>query len=754
MSAKNNQEKHEAFNTKCTGNFKETVTNSKTAEKNICKFFYSNEKLAFDGQNDSNGLPIKGSWYHTNGQQFYSGPFSNGRPGDSEANQAKKNIYKVFNDNQEILYSGTLFEGKGDSEEEYIDLLLPIFDYNQIITCSDDKKQIQLNPHSNGVCHTKIYGESDNLEYQGCYIDGFRTGHGKCFFEENKNLRFEGIFKNDLPVEGILYHENGVKRCEGKFKNGQMDGAGITVWYDSGVLKYEGSMKSGASHGPGSWYFENGNMKFEGNFQDDMPHGNDVKIYTGEGSLEYKGSLNKGQRQGWGVLYYFNNNKSQCYEGNWFNNEMHGENSTNKLYHQNGILMYQGAFKNGKRHGQGKLYYDNGFLTCEGRFHEGELEGDNIVYYHNFGGLKFQGNVVDTKDNGWCRRYNSNGKLAVRGFFDKGNAIGDNFTKCDENPEVTENNEPTKVYQLGTYLTEYYENGSIKRICDKFYNKEGKITSFEELNKILAIEEAEKKKKDVMTMFGKKDNKEEIPKDQLMNLLGGNEVDEEEDDSNDDNIDEEKLQNEINEEEISEENDEEISEEEDDDESFEDLEEEGESNDDEQEITEKNNEEIIEENSQDEEEDEADEYTEEQLNAAEKIPYKDKLTCLISMQAMGFDVSEELKKIEEQKLKQNVTEEESILKPINIVNKSPVKNTQTKPKEGGLFSDVNKVENQVKSSGLFGSVKETKAEAKSGLFSDVGKVENQNKGPGLFSMVNNAPSQNVKSNGLFSNVKK
>ena len=742
MTAKTNQDLHEVLYQDSTIKYKGLLSQSKIPSGPGCKFYHkASGKLAFEGSLNSNGSLIQGSWYHQNGNQFYSGPFSNNRAGDSPSTQGTKNIYKIFNDNAEILYSGTLVNGKGDSDEEDIDLLLPMFDASQIMNLSDDEAQKLLNPHFEKICYTKIYHDCDKQEYEGCYIDGYRSGYGKCFFESDGKLRYEGIFKNDLPNGfGALYHENGVKRCEGTFKNGQIDGDCIKIWYDTEVLKYEGSMKNGMSNGPGTWYFENGNMKFQGNFSNDMPHGNDVKIYTGEGNLEYKGSLNKGQRNGYGVLYYFN--KVKCYEGNWFKNDMHGETSDNKLYHKNGELMYQGGFKDNKRHGKGKLFYDNGALTSEGVFCDGELEGNNIVYYHNWGGLKFQGSVNNLKDFGWCKRYNSNGKLQLRGYFEKGNVPGDNFKKIDEQPENQETEE-NPSYQLGTYVTEYYENGLIKRICDVFYNKQGKVVSFEDLNKELAIEEAEKQREDFMATIGKKDPQDEIPKDQLINLLGPENQDEE-DSNEDDDVNPEQLENDMNEEEIS--SDEESGSEE--------LEE-GESNDEEPDMVEENNnDEVIQENveSDEEEEDDDNVYTEDQLNAADNLKFEDKLTCLISMQAMGFDVTQELEKIQEEK-----TKAEQVLTPSNIVNKTPETKPDVKPKQNGLFNGVGKVETQVKSSGLFDLVKKTNIEEnpkESGLFSDVGKVENQIKSSGMFGLVNTVPMSSVKSNGLFSDVKK
>ena len=141
------------------------------------------------------------------------------------------------------------------------------------------------------------------------------------FFLSRPILRYEGNFSEDQPNgDGTLYHSNGQKRCTRNFKNGQIDGQDVCIWYDTGVLKYEGSMKMGVCSGVGTWYFENGNMKFKGNFLNDLPHGSDVKIYMGEGNLEYQGGMKAGKREGKGVLYYPSEN-TKCYEGGFSQDE-------------------------------------------------------------------------------------------------------------------------------------------------------------------------------------------------------------------------------------------------------------------------------------------------------------------------------------------------------------------------------------------------------------------------------------------------
>jgi len=46
-----------------------------------------------------------------------------------------------------------------------------------------------------------------------------------------------------------------------------------------------------------------------------------------------------------------------------------------KQYYENGKLMYEGEWQDGKRHGQGKGYDENGTLMHEGAWQDGKRRG-------------------------------------------------------------------------------------------------------------------------------------------------------------------------------------------------------------------------------------------------------------------------------------------------------------------------------------------------------------------------------------------
>lgn len=52
-------------------------------------------------------------------------------------------------------------------------------------------------------------------------------------------------------------------------------------------------------------------------------------------------------------------------------------------YHDNGLLMMEGAIVDGLREGEWVSYFPDGKVQSKGFFHEGIREGKSLVYYEN-----------------------------------------------------------------------------------------------------------------------------------------------------------------------------------------------------------------------------------------------------------------------------------------------------------------------------------------------------------------------------------
>ena len=96
------------------------------------------------------------------------------------------------------------------------------------------------------------------------------------------------------------------------------------------------------------------------------------------------------------------------------------------------ILLYEGEYLNGKRHGKGKEYFDNGKIEYEGEYLNGERSGKGKEYYKVYFGvgqsiyyfvkLKYEGEYLHGKMHGKGKLYSpiNEDKLQFQGEFRNG----------------------------------------------------------------------------------------------------------------------------------------------------------------------------------------------------------------------------------------------------------------------------------------------------------------------------------------------
>ena len=82
-----------------------------------------------------------------------------------------------------------------------------------------------------------------------------------------------------------------------------------------------------------------------------------------------------------------------------------------KIYSEDNILLFEGGYKNGKKHGKGKEYYNNGYLKFEGEYLNGKkIKG--IQYNKNNNGEQ-----IAKLNVGKGKEYYKNGKLRFAGEY-------------------------------------------------------------------------------------------------------------------------------------------------------------------------------------------------------------------------------------------------------------------------------------------------------------------------------------------------
>jgi hypothetical protein len=103
-------------------------------------------------------------------------------------------------------------------------------------------------------------------------------------------------------------------------------------------IKYLGRLVDGKKNGDGREFHSNGNPYYDGNYQNNQPHGDKLTIFHPNKQAWYSGSMEEGQKQGHGTEFY--ENGQILYSGNWHQNEPHGENV--KIHNSDGSVMFEG----------------------------------------------------------------------------------------------------------------------------------------------------------------------------------------------------------------------------------------------------------------------------------------------------------------------------------------------------------------------------------------------------------------------------
>jgi len=87
-------------------------------------------------------------------------------------------------------------------------------------------------------------------------IEGLRTS-----YYENGQKRTEGTYKDgELDGKWTRWHENGQKSSEGTYKDGKEDGL-WTLWYENGQKESERTYKDGELDGLWTYWDEDGNKR-------------------------------------------------------------------------------------------------------------------------------------------------------------------------------------------------------------------------------------------------------------------------------------------------------------------------------------------------------------------------------------------------------------------------------------------------------------------------------------------------------------
>ena len=297
--------------------------------------FYCNEELVFEGffKNYSGEL----AWFCLD--QGYIGEFKNG----------KKNGYGYFFSEKNIIYKGCwendLYHGKGVLFDKY-----------------------------------------DDVIYEGCWKNGMKNGYG-IFYDKEYGVcsKYAGDFCDDKKDGyGVIYYDSfgkWKKWYSGWWKNNKKNGDGLC--FNENKLYYEGQMKDNSESGFGKRFYQDGTLQYKGYFDENEYSGEGILYYI-DGTICFEGTFKNGNPCN-GTFYNFE-------DGKVYNTEIINDDYYTKGVliepETNGVIYYQGNFKNGLFHGEAKSQ------DYTGSFKDGKFHGQGI-FYSKWSDVEYKGQFIN-----------------------------------------------------------------------------------------------------------------------------------------------------------------------------------------------------------------------------------------------------------------------------------------------------------------------------------------------------------------------
>ncbi len=207
------------------------------------------------------------------------------------------------------------------------------------------------------------------------------------FFHDNGLVRIEGRFKNDLK-HGYFkeYDKHGKLLSTAKYIDGEAQENVVEL------SKLEVRTD----------YYPDGSVKIVQSYKDDIPEGV-RREYAPDGTIETSYIFKKGKIVGEGIV-----KEDGKKDGSW------------EEFYSDGRLKAQGIYNNETKVGEWKYFYKNGNLEQTGQYDdEGKLIGDWKWYYPS-GNILREESFIDGLADGLMTEYSEEGRIITEGEFIEG----------------------------------------------------------------------------------------------------------------------------------------------------------------------------------------------------------------------------------------------------------------------------------------------------------------------------------------------
>ena len=200
-------------------------------------------------------------------------------------------------------------------------------------------------------------------------------------------------------------------------------------------------------------YYSNNQLKSSINYEEGIPNGLS-RVYYENGNIMLEIVFTNGKR--WHQKKYYEN-------GNLMSEAFFNEEKLNgplTEYYENGKIKMEAYFQNDEPDGIYKDYYQNGQLKTKGRYKNGLIDGAGESYYPN-GQIKIRDYYKNNIKDGYDEKYYENGLLKQKGIFKNGKQDG----------VVVRYDRSGNIYQIITLknkrpnglFVEYYKTGQIHK---------------------------------------------------------------------------------------------------------------------------------------------------------------------------------------------------------------------------------------------------------------------------------------------------
>ena len=262
------------------------------------------------------------------------------------------------------------------------------------------------------------FDSEGGLLYAGNFLDGLKEGYG-VLYDRNGGIVFKGEFMGGLKEgAGTVFRANATIVYSGGFEQDLFKGEG-GLFYRNGRLMYTGMFEENLRNGPGTEYHDNGNVGFEGQFKDNNFHGQGL-LYNLDGVKLYNGMFVEGKKNGRGTE--FGETRTEIYIGQFKNGLYHGRGKTFYTHKDTNkedatyFNDFDGKFHKGIRV-SGDILYRNGQTFYSGKLAQEMPDGENVTLYHENGVVQYQGSMKIGIKQGPGKSWYKNGSIKFIGTY-------------------------------------------------------------------------------------------------------------------------------------------------------------------------------------------------------------------------------------------------------------------------------------------------------------------------------------------------